>query len=146
MKNFEPIIPQGSQIKKAIPLVLPSTPKPSSPCSCGCTEVRAELSHNSTHYAAWRCTECGRFRGWIPKPKTLTALQAENELIRKLLDSGKLNDRELEFCQSIKGQKKLSPRQRLKLEEIAKRLGFDGQHGQIAGCGSHLHQSEGGEG
>lgn len=141
----ESIITQGSQPKQAIPLILPCTPRPSGVCSCGGSDFRAELSHNSTHYAAWRCTGCKRFRGWIPKPTSLTALQAENELIRKLLDSGKLNDWELGFCQSIKEQRKRSPKQKEKLAQIAKRLGFDGQHGQIASNSSHLF-SKGGEG
>jgi hypothetical protein len=144
--NRKNIITQGSQPKQAIPLVLPSTPRPSGACSCGCSEVRAELSHNSTHYAAWRCTECDRFRGWIPKPPNTTATQTENELIDKLLTSGKLTAWELQFGESLKEYRKRSPKQKEKLAQIAKRLGFDGQHGQIAaGSGSHLF-TEGGEG
>ena len=88
--QYKFIIPQGSQPKQAIPQVLPSTPKPSKPCSCGCNELQEVLSDNSTHYTSWRCTECDRFRGWIPKPTNLTVTQAENELIeiRHLLPVG----------------------------------------------------------
>lgn len=136
------IIPQGSQPKQAIPLVLPSTPRPSSPCSCECSKVHAVLSDNATHYASWRCIGCDRFRGWIPKPSTLTAQQTEDELIDRLLSSDLLNPWEREFCLSLKGQTKRSPKQREKLREIAENLGLNGQE-QIAGGGSHLF-SEGG--
>lgn len=140
------IIPQGSQPKQAIPLVLPSTPKPSSPCGCGCSEVRTILSENSIHYASWRCVECDRFRGWIPKPTSLTAQQTSDELIDKLLASGKLNDWELGFCQSLKSQRKYSPRQKEKLRAIANRLGQGQGQEQIAGAASaHLLQKKGGE-
>jgi hypothetical protein len=139
------IIPQASQPKQTIPLISPHTPKPSNPCSCGCSEVQAELSKNSTHYAAWHCCECRRFRGWIPKSTNLTAHQAENELISKLLASEKLNDWELGFCESIKNQKNRSPKQKQKLREIAERLGLTGQR-QIAGSSSHLFCAQGGEG
>ena len=124
--NTVPIITQTSQLKQVTPLISPSTPKPSSPCSCGCSEVRALLSDNSTHYAAWRCTECRRFRGWIPKPTNLTAQQTENELISGLLASGKLNNWELGFCQSLKGQKKRSPKQKEKLHAIASKYAEKG--------------------
>jgi hypothetical protein len=117
------IISQASQPKQALPLVLPSTPKPSFPCDCGCVEVQAVLSDNATHYASWRCTECNRFRSWIPKPTSLTAQQSENELIDRLLASEKLNDWELGFCQSLKDQRKRSPRQKETLQKIASRKG-----------------------
>jgi hypothetical protein len=116
------IIPQGLQPKQAvspIPLVLPSTPRPSKPCSCGCSEVKAVPSGNSTHYARWNCCNCARFRGWIPKPTNLTATQTSDELIDKLLASGHLNDWEIGFCQSLKSQKKRNFRQREKLCQIA---------------------------
>jgi hypothetical protein len=113
------IIPQTSQPKQAIPLISPHTPKPSNPCSCECLEVQAVLSDNTTHYASWRCTSCERFRGWIPKPTSLTAQQTEDELINRLLASEKLNDWELGFCESIKNQKNRSPKQKQKLREIA---------------------------
>lgn len=130
------IIPQGSQPKQAIPLVLPSTQKPSSPCGCGCSEVKAVPSGNSTHYARWNCCNCERFRGWVPKPTNLTATQAEDELIDRLLACGRLNDWEIGFCRSLKGQKKRSPRQKEKLQEIAKRLRLNGQEQIAWGDGS----------
>lgn len=134
------IIPQGSQPKQAIPLVLPSTPKPSSLCSCGCIEVKAAPSGNTKHYARWNCCNCKRFRGWIPKPSTLTAQQTSDELIDKLLASGHLNDWETKFCRRLKTQRKCSPRQKEKLQEIAKRLRLNG-HEQIArGDGSGSQQ------
>jgi hypothetical protein len=141
MKNFEPIIPQASKPKQAITLVLPSTPKPSNPCECGCLEVKAVASGNTKHYARWNCCNCARFRGWVRKPTNLTATQTENELIDVLLASGRLNNWEIRFCRSIKGRKERSPRQREKLLQIANRLG--GQK-QIADSGSHL--LTGGEG
>jgi hypothetical protein len=134
------IVPQSPQPKQAIPLVLPTTSKPASPCSCGCSEVLALLSDNTTHFAAWRCRRCDRFRGWIPKPKTMSAQQTENELIKTLLASEKLNDWEIWFCLDIKGLKKRHPNQRAKLQEIAKRLGVSAN---TLG-GSHLF-TEGGE-
>jgi hypothetical protein len=141
--NRRIIIPQALQPKQTIALVLPSTLKPSFPCNCGCSEVRGELSENSTHYAAWHCTECGRFRGWIPKPTTLTAQHAENELISRLLASENLNDWKLGFCESLKNQKNRSPKQKQKLREIALKLGQAQE--QRAESGSHLF-SQGGEG
>jgi hypothetical protein len=139
------IIPQASQPTPATPLISTHTPKPSFPCSCGCSEVLLKLSENSTHYAAWHCTECNRFRGWVPKPSNLTAQHAENELISRLLASGSLNDWELGFCESLKNQKNRSLKQKQKLREIAKRLGLTGQE-QIAGSSSQLFCAEGGEG
>ena len=118
--------------KQAIPLVLPSTPKSFSPCGCGCSEVHAVLSENATHYASWQCTGCDRFKVWIPKPTNLTATQTENELIDRLLASGKLNDWEIGFCRRLRGQRKRSPKQKAKLVEITLRV-------------THLF-SEGGEG
>jgi hypothetical protein len=84
------IITQSSQPEQPIPLIIPSTPRPASPCGCGCNEVLSIISDNTTHYASWRCVECDRFREWIPKPTNLTATQAENELIeiRHLLPVG----------------------------------------------------------
>jgi hypothetical protein len=122
------IIPQASQPKQAIPLVLPSTPKPSFPCDCGCSETQAVSSGNSTHYASWHCTECGRFRGWVAKPTNLTAQQVENELISRLLASEKLNDWEHRFCQNLKDLRKRSPRQKETLQKIASRKGVS-HHG-----------------
>lgn len=120
------IIPHTSQPKQPIPLVLPATPRPSNPCSCGCSKVHPVLSDNSAHYAAWHCTECDRFRGWIKKPKNLTAQQADDELISKLLACGRLNDWEFWFCQSIKDVKNRSPKQKAKLREIASQAGMGG--------------------
>ncbi len=137
------IITQGTQPKQAIPLVLPSTPEPSNPCGCGCIEVRAVLSENSTHYASWHCTDCDRFRGWIPKPTNLTATQTEDEQIDRLLACGRLNDWEIGFCQSIKRLKIQTPGHKEKLREITENLGLGGQ-GQIASRSSHL--LTGGEG
>jgi hypothetical protein len=126
MKNFEPIIPQVSQPKQAIPLVLSSTPKPSSPCGCGCLEVKAVPRGNTKHYARWNCCNCERFQGGVPKPTNLTATQAENELIDTLLASGRLNNWEIGFCQSVKGLKTRNIKQRAKLQEIATRHAAQG--------------------
>lgn len=145
--KYELIILQGSQPeqepKQATPLVLPSTPKPSSPCGCGCSEVRAVLSENSTHYASWHCTDCDRFRGWVRKPTRLTAARSEDELIDALLASGRLNDWEIRFCQSIKRLKNRTPGQKEKLREIVENLGLGG-HKQVADTSAHLF-TEGGE-
>jgi hypothetical protein len=149
--QYELIVPQASKQNQAIPLVLPSTPKPSSPCGCGCSEVKAVPSGNTKHYARWNCCNCARFRGWVRKPTNLTATQAENKLIDTLLASGRLNNWEIGFCQSVKGQKERTPRQKRKLEEISKRLGISAnrlggqEQEQIADSSSHLF-TEGGEG
>lgn len=144
------IIAQCTQPKQAIPLAVPSTPKHSIPCSCGCIKVKAVPNGNTEYYARWNCCNCARFRGWIRKPTSLTAQQTENELIGRLLTSGKLTAWEIGFCHSVKGQKKRSPRPKRKLEEISKRLGISanrlGGQEQIAGAASaHLLSFEGGE-
>lgn len=113
------LIVGGEQNNKT--LILSSTPKPSGSCNCGCSEVVSVLCDNNIQYASWRCTQCQQFRGWIPKPATLTAQETENALIEKLLASGRLNDWEYGFCQSLKENRKRSPKQRDKLHAIANR-------------------------
>src|SRR3569832_470619 len=117
------IVTQRLQSSQPIPLILSSTPKPSGSCSCGCSEVHAQLCDNTVHYASWRCVECRSFRGWVPKPTNLTAKHDEDKLIEALLSSGLLNNWESTFCQSLKEHRKRSPRQREILQAIAKKLG-----------------------
>jgi hypothetical protein len=118
------IIPQGTQPKQAISLVFSYPPKLSSFCVCKCLKVKAVYSSKTIHYARWNCCNGERFRGWVPKPTNLTATQAENQLIDKLLASGRLNNWEIGFCWSVKGQKERGRRPLEKLEAIATRLGI----------------------
>ena len=96
-----------------------NSPRPLASCPCGCNQVRAAASDTSVHYAAWRCINCDKWRGWVEKPYSATKRLSENQLIEQLLDCGRLSDWETQFCQNLKGCKKRSPRQLKKLEEIA---------------------------
>lgn len=39
------------------------------PCSCGVAEVFLQPTPNGPHHAKRICAECGRCRGWEPKPR-----------------------------------------------------------------------------
>ncbi len=99
---------------------------------CFCQEFSLGAG-TPTHYASVRCAECDRFIRWLPHPQNHEAHGDENALIDRLLSCDRLNAWERKFCQSLKGLRKRSPRQRLKLLQIAER------------SSSHLF-SQGGEG
>jgi hypothetical protein len=95
-----------------------------SPCAtCDSTEAIAALSA-TVHWAEWRCVGCGRHRGWIENPKNSFKRENENQLIDRLLRTGRLNTWERMFCQSVSRTRKRSPRQIEKLTQIASRLGI----------------------
>jgi hypothetical protein len=80
-------------------------------------------SGTPTHYASLRCADCERFIRWLPRPENHETHNDENALIDRLLNCDRLNPWELTFCQSLKTQRKRSPKQRAKLQAIASKLG-----------------------
>jgi len=95
-----------------------------SPCAtCDNTEAIAVLSA-TIHWAEWQCLGCGRHRGWIQNPANTVKSQSQNQLIDRLLETGRLNTWERMFCESVSRTRKRSPRQIEKLTQIASKLGI----------------------
>lgn len=91
---------------------------------CGCTRTNTVLMPpHCKHYAALRCGECDCFRSWIPKPSTTQRCLEQQQASAQLLESLLLSDWERGFLESIKIQKKLSPRQQERLNRFAAKGG-----------------------
>jgi hypothetical protein len=103
---------------------LPENKTDFSPCpDCWGTEAYAAPSQ-TIHWGVWRCVTCDRHRGWIDNPANTAKRENENQLIDRVLQTGRLNTWERMFCQSVKQTRKRSPRQIEKLTQIASKLGI----------------------
>jgi hypothetical protein len=91
--------------------------------SCWSTEGYASFSE-TIHWAQWQCVMCDRHRGWIESPTNAAKRENENQLIDRVLQTGRLKAWERMFCQSVKQTRKRSPRQIEKLTQIASKLGI----------------------
>jgi len=77
----------------------------------------------SAHHAAQRCGRCDTFLRWVPKPETQERQRQQGQTIRQLLNAPGLSHWEQDFLRSIKGQKKLSPKQAAVVARIEAKVG-----------------------
>ncbi|MBE9229149.1 hypothetical protein IQ264_27480 [Phormidium sp. LEGE 05292] len=91
------------------------------PCpNCLGTDVIFIATQNLIHEGKLVCGDCGRFIKWTPKRANQVKQLDTQKLIAQLLASGTgLSKWEVCFLWSVKGQKKLSPKQRETLNKIA---------------------------
>lgn len=89
---------------------------------CQHTNTEFIPTPGSIHHGKTVCRECGRFIRFEPKPETADRKAKQEALIRQLAsDSMPLSEWERGFIKSIAEQKKLSPKQVDKLQEVARR-------------------------
>lgn len=88
--------------------------------ACGCDRLNFIRSQPPiTHFGSYRCSGCDCFRGWAQNPANREKREQLQQLIASLLESPTLTNWERSFLESIRNQRKLSPKQQEKLNVIA---------------------------
>jgi hypothetical protein len=96
-------------------------------CETNCCTIVEPLREGSLHYAKLRCGSCGRCLRFLEKPATTERRRFNGYRIAKLLSMIDLLDGwERKFITGIAAQKKLSPRQQAKLDQLAAACGIGG--------------------
>jgi len=95
------------------------------PCStCGSDRINAvRMPSYHTHHAALKCGQCDRFIAWMQKPETEGKRRDLAVRIDRLGKAPRLTHWERDFLQSLKNQKKVSPRQQEVLARIEAKVG-----------------------
>jgi hypothetical protein len=87
------------------------------PCSHTETSV-VHMPPGHVHYAKAVCSGCNQFVRWLPSPDTVARKEQNAFRLAKLAMLPNLSSWAREFIRSLAKQKKFSPKQQAKLDEL----------------------------
>ena len=90
------------------------------------TRIAIELP-GSVHFAREVCRNCDRVLRWIAKPANVERQRLNGYRIAKLAMSEALNSWERRFISSVAQQRRLSPKQQAKLDQLCDKFQIGGR-------------------
>lgn len=86
-----------------------------------CEHLRTHmvLMHQGPHYAKLLCSDCETFLRWEPKPESVMRQHRNTEILTALSKLSNLPSWERQFVRDLATHKHISPKQQLKLLELA---------------------------
>ena len=91
---------------------------------CSHQHTKTTLTPEMSHHGRVDCADCGSFVRWLPKPENVERAKQTAKIVGALNhDDLPLSDWERGFVKSLSQQgNKLSPKQREKLEALARKF------------------------